>query len=94
MTVTACFERTVNTYSLSFVVDNPEYGSVGRSSITNVPYGSEITAEDNKVTVISEYVFAYPRDASQEYTYSFSSWSGIPADKTVVGNLTITACFD
>lgn len=81
-------------FTVSFDVNDPECGTVGRDSISNVQYGSVITVDNNKVTINGEYVQAYPKDPTDKYTFVFDSWQGIPDDMTVRGDLKITAYFD
>lgn len=78
-------------YTVSFGVSPSGYGTVSQASVTNVSYGTVPTSSLNTVTVNGTTVTATPADADANYTYAFSSWSGIPA--SITGACTITANF-
>lgn len=80
------------TYSVTIAVNNSGYGSVSNSSVT-VEYGTSITSNSNVLTIGSTKITATPKSSDGQYSYKFSSWTGIPSGKQVVGNVTITANF-
>ena len=79
------------TYDLTVAVNNGEYGSVDESSVTDIPENTTTSSSSNTFTVNGTTVTATPTTATTEYTYAFSSWSGLPA--TVTENATVTAIF-
>ena len=83
---------SVATYSVTIAVNNSGYGSVSNSSVT-VEYGTSITSNSNVLTIGSTKITATPKSSDGQYSYKFSSWTGIPSGKQVVGNVTITANF-
>ena len=83
-TITANF--TADVFTVSFGVNNSSQGSVNRSTITNIPYGSVITVNDNSITINGTTVTATPA-----YGYYFSNWSNV--NDTITSNRTITANF-
>ena len=90
-TITANFARTTNTYTVTVTVNNSNYGSVDKTSIANVPYGTKLSVSSNVLTVISgTTVTATPKTATG-YDTKFDSWTNGTA--TVQGNLTVTANF-
>lgn len=74
LTITPNFTRTVNLYTVEFVSDNPDWGSVGRSVIENVPYGSEVGCYGNAIVICRTEVFANPGERTAQYTYAFREW--------------------
>ena len=90
-TITANFSRSTNTYTVSFVSSDVSYGSVSRSTITSVPYGSSISVSGNQVTINGTTCTATPSPDTSEYDYSFTGWSNTSG--SVTGNRTITANF-
>ena len=94
ITITANFTRTTRTYTVTFAVDDAEYGTVSTASYTEVEYGKTITINGNSVTIQGKSaVTATATSANDEYTYAFSSWSKSSEWTTVQGNITITANF-
>ena len=86
VTYYAYFTSTVNKYSFTIGVTPTGYGSVNHTSITNIPYGSEVTTSSNTFTVNGTTVTATPTAATAQYTYAFSKWNNLPA--TVTANVT------
>lgn len=86
---------TPSTFTLNNTVNTSGYGTVSPASVSNIPSGTTVTAGTgdniNKYTVGETTVTATPATATDEYTYTFSGWSGLPA--TVTANTTVTANF-
>ena len=86
-------------YTVNFAVADGQtgYGTVSSSSVTGVASGTAISASTNTVTIgtggSATTVTATPADATDEYVYTFNSWSGIPAGGTVTGTTNVTASF-
>lgn len=91
VTITANFKKVLNLYTVSFTVNDPDWGTVGRTSIANVPWGSAFAVEGSKITIDGKYVTATPKAPTAQYSYGFLSWSGVP--KTLTSDLTVTAYF-
>lgn len=81
---------SMRTYTVSFNTNN-SYGTIDKTSITKVPYGSSINVSGNKVTIYGTTVTATPKADTAQYDYEFSSWSN--ASGTITANRTITANF-
>jgi len=79
------------TYDLTVTVNDAEYGSVSPTSVTDIPKNTTTSSSSNTFTVNGTTVTATPTLGTAEYTYAFSSWSGLPA--TVTENATVTATF-
>ena len=79
------------TYTVTFASNNTGYGTVSPTSIANVPYGSSITVNSNKVTINGTTVTATKATDTAQYAYSFSSWSNTSG--TITAARTITANF-
>ena len=88
-TITANWSQ--NTYTVTIVSSNAEYGTVSPASVASVPYGTEITTSTNTINVNGTTVTATPTAATAEYTYTFDGWTNGTA--TVTGALTVTANF-
>ena len=93
-TITANFTRTLNTYTVTISVNNNSYGSLSQGTVTSVPYGTSISANDNVLTVGTTDITATPSANTDNYTYAFDEWTGLTENMTVSGNTTITATFD
>lgn len=87
--IDAMFGRTVNTYTVTINVNNPDWGSVDKNSVT-VSYGSGMFVGNNVLNVGDEVVIATPAAPVSPYAYYFDSWSGVG---TVEGDMTVTANF-
>lgn len=87
--IAAMFSRTVNTYTVTINVNNPDWGSVDKTSVT-VPYGTTMFVGNNVLNIGSEVVIATPAAPVSPYAYFFDSWSGVG---TVEGDMTVTANF-
>ena len=93
MTVTAVFQRTTNQYLVHFDVNDSEYGRIdSTSSAYWVYYGTTFSVSGNQITFSGHTVRAVASSATNEYTYSFTSWSGVPS--SVTQETYITANFD
>ena len=101
-TILATFERTINTYTVSFIEVNGEYGYITRDGYTvssiSVQYGSTITS--SVVNGVPRLTFQRAQAVSVEahiladndqWDYSFDGWS--PDTGTVRGNMDITVSF-
>ena len=83
---------TINTYTVTINVNEEGWGTVSKSSVTNVPYGAQLSASGNTSTVNGTKVTATPATNTAQYTYTFKDWStndGV----TVIKDMTITANF-
>ena len=90
---TAMFSDETNTYTVTIVRNNDEYGTVSTYSIENVVYGTPIVLNDNVLTIGSTNSEAIPTDDDDQYDYEFEGWV-IPGNATqVTGPITITAEF-
>ena len=92
MEVTASFKAVRNTYTVSVEVNDPSMGSVDRATISDVPYGSPIAVDGDKLTINGTDVTAIPAGKSPEFTYAFDSWSVKTGDK-VENDMEVTASF-
>lgn len=91
VTITANFTKTVNTYTVTFDVNNPEYGSVGRTKVLNIPYGTPVQTKTSLIKIGDEIVKAYPKDRTVKYIYRFTNWD---APATITGDTLIKANFN
>lgn len=93
ITITANFTQIPNTYKVSFVVNEPGWGELGRETVIMF-YGDKLTVNGNKITAYEGIdVVAYPSDKTAQYTYAFVEWKDLPADLKIVGDTKITAVF-
>lgn len=81
------------TYTVTVNRNNSTYGTISQSSVTNVAANTSISASGAVLTVGSTTVTATPTAKSEQYTYAFSNWSGIPVGGKVTENITVTANF-
>lgn len=101
-TYTAKFMRSLNTYTVTFNVNDSNCGSVSSSQLLNVPYGTTITQTNNNLVFsgsdyTSQSVTATPNQPDLQYSYAFDSWtfngtssSVVQSDKTITANFTKT----
>ena len=92
-TYTAQFTPYTRTYTITFNVNNSNYGSVSPTSVANVPYGATFSTSSNTCTINGTKVTATTKSATG-YTTGFSSWSNtgkVEGAKTVTANFTRTA---
>jgi len=82
---------TPTTFTLTNTVNTEGYGTVSPTTVANIPSGTATSSSSNTYTVGGTEVTATPATATAEYTYAFSSWSGLPS--TVTTNATVTANF-
>lgn len=91
-TITANFNRAVQTYTVNFESSNGEYGSVAPTFLGSVPYGSQFAVSNNTITINGSTITATPAPNTEEFSYSFTGWSVSSGDK-VTGTMTVTATF-
>ena len=91
--VQATVSGGASTYTVTININNSDYGSVDKQSVTSITSGTSISASSNVLTVGNTTVTATAETSTPQFTYAFSSWSGIPAGGTVTGNITVTANF-
>ncbi len=92
-TITANFTRTTNAYDVLFEAKPDGYGTVSKTIIEDVEYGTNISVNGSSITIGNNTISANPTTADDQYTYKFVSWSVEDGDK-VVPNMTIIATFD
>lgn len=94
ITITACFTRTLNTYTVTFAANDAAWGSLaGETVLRDVPYGTKVDISGMSVTVGTKNCKAVPNGPTAQYTYGFARWDDIPDDHVITGDATITACF-
>jgi hypothetical protein len=81
----AHYTSTVNNYTVSIAANNAEWGTVSAASVAEVPYGSAVAVNDNKITVNGTTITATPAAATAQYTYAFDHWENVP--ENVTGNV-------
>ena len=81
----------INTYTVTFNVNEAGYGTVSRSTQT-ANYGSVVSTSGATATVAGTNTTATAASQTAQYSYAFSSWTN-GCGNTVTGNCTITANF-
>ena len=76
-----------------FSVSPEGYGSLSKSVLTGVPYGTAVSLNGNVLTINGTNITASPADSTVEYVYSFVSWSVTDGYKITSNGTTITASF-
>ena len=89
---TAAFSSSVNTYTVTFTVNDNISGSVSRSMVSEVPYGSKLSISGSSATIYGTTVNAIPTASNAHYTYAFTGWSQ-DDQFAVTGDCTIRASF-
>ena len=89
----ADYTAGASTYTVTIAKNENSWGSVDKSSVTNVANNTSISASSNVLTVGSTTVTATPAAADANYTYAFNNWTEIPASGKVTADVTVTANF-
>ncbi len=84
-------EQTVEDFTITIAVNNSDFGSINQTSVIDVPKGSIITIEINKLYINGTEIVATTTANTSEYEYAFSGFSTF--DSVVNSNMTITANF-
>ena len=80
--------KTFTIAGLGVTIVSSGNGTVSPQNIANVPTGAVITVKDNTLVINGTTVTATPNAG-----YVFNNWTGLPANNTVTGAVTITANF-
>lgn len=92
--LTCGHDRTVNYSTVSFGVNEAEYGMVTPvQAVSRVPEGADLTVSGSTVTVKGVTVAAVASANTAQYTYAFEKWSTPNGTYTVTDDTTITAIF-
>ena len=91
VTIKAIFKSELSKHIITIVSTPDGYGTVSKTSVAEVPYGTSITNSGTTLTVGSTTITATPKAADAQYTYAFSSWTN--GTTTVTGDTTVTAVF-
>ena len=92
--LTCGHDRTVNYFTVSFEVNETEYGMVAPvQAVSRVPEGADLTVSGSTVTVKGVTVAAVASANTAQYTYAFEKWSTPNGTYTVTDDTTITAIF-
>lgn len=78
-------------YTVTFVANNAEYGSLSRATLENVPENAAVVADGNMITIDGKEITATPLYPDETHAYFFESWSDVPS--AVTENVTVTANF-
>ena len=78
------------TYTVTVSVNNAEYGTVDKTSVSNVTKDTPIIVDGNVLRIGSETITATAANDDAEFSYAFKDWT---AAETVTGNITVTANF-
>lgn len=92
---TACEEKDgggdAETFTVTINVDNKDYGTVNKTSISNVAKNTAIIVDASTLTIGTETVTATPAVNDAQYTYRFDGFTY--SGTIVMGNMTIKAKF-
>ena len=90
VSVYASYTSSVRTYSVQITTNNVNYGTVSKTILNDIPYGTEIVSDGNSILIGNTTVVAIATANTAQYTYSFSSWT---ANTSITGDTVITANF-
>ena len=94
-TIVANFDRSESFYTINFLSNNGDYGSVSPTFIGAIQYGTVITASGNTLNINGSMITATPVSDAQ-YDCEFVNWTigSTPfTEHTVTEDITITANF-
>lgn len=96
MTITAHFSQALRNYEVNINSANIDYGTVSSASL-QIPYGTTVSSSNNTLTFgttpDATIVTATPTTSDAQYTYAFSSWTGVPVGGYITEATSITANF-
>ncbi|WP_423893290.1 InlB B-repeat-containing protein, partial [Filifactor alocis] len=75
-------------YNVLLSVNDSTMGELTQASVPNVEDGTNITTNENQLTVGNTVVTANPKSG-----YRFKDWTGIPTNKKVTEHILVTAVF-
>ncbi len=84
---------TTNKHTVTISVNQSDYGSTSESSVSDVPYSSTISVDDNKITINGTEITASPSAATSDWIYSFVNWTNDCGSTMPDSDCTITANF-
>lgn len=94
----AQFTSTVNEYTISIAPNDSDLGAVSESSVTNVPYGTKISIdEETGALVIGEWETATTVTGTPAEWYNIVNWTddlGEALPATLGGDLSVVAVFE
>ena len=94
----AQFDKTVNKYTISIAANDGDYGTVSESSLTNVPYGTKISIdEETGALVIGEWETATTVTGTPAEWYGLVNWTddlGEALPAALGGALSVVAVFE
>lgn len=79
--------------NVSIVSNNTSYGTVSQNMVSDVEPGTVISVSGSVLTVGTTTIYANEETDTDQYTYTFTGWSGIPANNQVNSSITVTANF-
>ena len=89
-TITANFTRTTQSYTIHFVSNHSDWGTVA-PTIRTVEYGTPYSASGETFTLGNTLITATPSTDTAQYTYGFDNWS--ESEGIVTDGMVITATF-
>ena len=89
VTLAAVYE--IDTYTVNVTPNDATYGTVSAASVENVPYGTEITVNNNVITIGNTAITATATESDAQYTYTFTGFTGTV--NSVTDDVEITANF-
>lgn len=90
VSVYASYTSSMRTYSVQITTNNSNYGTVSKTVLNDIPYGTEIVSDGNNVLIGDTTVTATATAATAQYTYNFADWT---ANNSITGDTVITANF-
>ena len=88
-TITANFNSTLRSYTIQFVSNNNEYGTVTSNSMTT-NYWAPVNVDDaNRTVTVYGTITANPTPSDDQYTYTFLNWINSCGNE-LTDNCTIT----
>ena len=91
VSVYASYTLSVRTYSVQITTNNVNYGTVSKTVLNDIPYGTEIVTNGNNILIGDTTVVAVATADTAQYTYNFSNWN---ANTSITGDTVITANFN
>ena len=89
--VYAFFKAVLHKFNISIIANSSEFGSVSHSILSGIEYGTEISVNNNTITICGTTITATPTPANNNFTYVFKEWS-LPSN-IITSNTIITAVF-
>ena len=94
--IIANFSKTANKYNVKVSVNNQDFGSVNKTEIKDVPYGTPVNVRDNIIKIGNTEIIAKAKSDTDKFDYDFIGWTtteNIAGETEIIANFSRTAVY-